>query len=296
MKVLVLLGGSSNEREVSIRSGENISSALKAAGHEVYDYDPGRGLEGVASYVRSVDCVFPILHGKEGEDGHIQAELERLGFKYLGATPIVAKNCFNKQSFKNRLAELDVPTPRWDVVSKDSIKSSDLTRAPYVLKPIEGGSSIDTQIIRDIAQPHSDEVFGRYDQMLLEELIQGPEITVAVLDKKSLPVVEIIPPSGQEFDYDNKYNGQSQEISPPKNIDPVIQKTAQQLSEKIHEAFGVRHLSRTDFMVDSQGQLYAIDLNIMPGLTAQSLYPKAALAAGMSLPELVDEFLKLATE
>lgn len=295
MKILVLLGGKSNEREVSFRSGENISSALRAAGFDVYDYDPTQGYDGLKNYVGVVDCVFPILHGAGGEDGEIQHELEKLGFKYLGSDSEVSAACFNKARFKELLNKLSILTPGWEVVDKESFGLSDISKNKYVLKPIGGGSTLDTFIVRD-GSPIDLEVFDKYGQMLLEELIEGTEITVPVLDKSALPVIEIIPPKGKEFDYENKYNGATQELCPPLHVPADLQAKAQKLSEQIHDQVGAQHLSRVDIMIDMSGNLYVLEINTIPGLTSQSLFPKSAAVAGLSMPQLVQHFVKLVTE
>ncbi|HET9850154.1 MAG TPA: D-alanine--D-alanine ligase [Candidatus Saccharimonadales bacterium] len=297
MKVLVLSGGNSPEREVSLRSGENIRSALRDSGHKVYDYDPAGGYGGLDEYVGKVDVVFPILHGAGGEDGEIQEELEARQFNYLGSGPRASADCFNKVKTKEILNKLSILTPKYEIVTADSFAGSALTKKPYVLKPIEGGSTIDAFIVRapDSAQIDVD-ILKRYKSMLLEELVDGKEITVPVLGNKSLPVIEIIPPAGREFDYENKYNGESQELCPPKNVDEGIQRRAQQLALQAHRALGARHLTRSDFIVDSGGQIWALEINTMPGMTAESLYPKSALAAGINIAQLVDRFTEMSLQ
>jgi D-alanine-D-alanine ligase len=297
MKLLVLLGGASNEREVSLRSGKAVSDALKAAGHEVLEYDPKDGFVGLASFVGKVDCVFPILHGKGGEDGEVQAELEKLGFKYLGADSRASKLCYDKVEFKKILNKLSILTPKGEVVSEESIKTSAIIDRPYVLKPIDGGSSVDSFVVRDpLNQSYDPKVFKNYKRMLLEELIEGTEITVSILGDSSLPVIEIIPPEGKEFDYENKYNGATQEICPPENVSENIQQAAQKLAELIHKEVGVRHLSRTDIIIDKEDKLWVLELNTIPGLTFQSLFPKAAKTSGISFEDLVQKFLDLTLE
>ena len=294
MKVLVLLGGTSNEREVSFRSGGAVADALRAAGYEVLEYDPAEGYAGLSQFVGKVDCVFPILHGKGGEDGSIQLELEKLNLKYLGSDSKVSRLCFNKNEFKKILNKLSILTPKWEVVNGENVAQSELINHPYVLKPIGGGSTIDAYIVRDPKSAGYDEqVFEKYQQMLLEELIEGDEVTVSVLSDTALPVIEIIPPEGQEFDFENKYNGATKEICPPKNVSAEHQTEAQKSAVKIHEIVGARHLSRVDFMIDRSGKLYVLELNTMPGLTGQSLYPKSAAEAGLPMPELVSEFVKM---
>jgi D-alanine-D-alanine ligase len=294
MRILVLLGGVSNEREVSLRSGKAVEEALKRSGHEVLEYDPAEGYEGLAKYVGQVDFVFPILHGQGGEDGELQTELERLGFKYLGSDSAVCKLCFDKNAFKEKIQAFNVPTPAWEVVTEETFQNSPLRQKPYVLKPIEGGSTIDCFIIRNLASDSPDlKIFDKHQEMLLEELIEGTEITIPVLDKKALPVIEIIPPEGKEFDYENKYNGASQEICPPKNVATEKQQEAQKIAETVHNKLGVRHLSRTDIMIDKVGKLWVLELNTIPGLTDQSLFPKSAKMAGIPMEDLVQKFLDL---
>jgi D-alanine-D-alanine ligase len=294
MKVMVLLGGASSEREVSLRSGRAVSEALQAAGHEVSEYDPQNGYEGLREYVGRVDCVFPILHGKGGEDGTVQAELDKLGFKYLGANSEVSKLCFDKELFKQMLNKLSILTPRGELVTKNSVQYSQLLQKPYVLKPVDGGSSVDTFMIRDPAnQSYNAQVFDHYQLMLLEELIEGSEITVPVLGNQALPVIEIIPPQGKEFDYENKYNGATQELCPPQHVSAEKQQEAQRLAEKIHKTAGVHHLSRTDIIIDKEGEMWVLELNTIPGLTDQSLFPKAAAVAGISMQQLMQKFLDI---
>lgn len=317
MKVLVLLGGDSPEREVSLRSGAAVRDALTDNGHEVFVYDPKDGYEGLQQYVGKVDCVFPILHGKGGEDGEVQAELEKLGFKYLGADSKVSKLCFDKEKFKKLLIsvkdslldlsseaakispsreryKLSFEIPKSEIVTKNSIQHSPLLQRPYVLKPIDGGSSLDTFVVRDPKnQSYNKAVFEHYQLMLLEELIEGTEITVPVLGNQALPVIEIIPPTGGEFDYENKYNGASQELCPPQHVDETKQKEAQTLAERVHKAAGTRHLSRTDIIIGKDGRLWVLELNTIPGLTDQSLFPKAAAVAGINMQQLVQKFLDL---
>jgi len=297
MKILVLLGGVSNEREVSLRSGRAVADALKASGHEVVEYDPQQGLEGLAQFVGKVDCVFPILHGKGGEDGTIQAELEKLGFKFLGSGSQVSQVCFDKNKFKEILNKLSILTPQSEIVTRISIGASPLLQRPYVLKPLNGGSSLDAFIIRDpVNRAYDPRIFDHYQLLILEQLIEGTEITVPVLGDAALPVIEIIPPQGGEFDYANKYNGETQELCPPQHIDAAKQQEAQRLTEQIHKAVGARHLSRTDIIIDSEGKMWVLEINNIPGLTETSLYPKAAAVAGINMQQLVQKFLDLAMQ
>jgi D-alanine--D-alanine ligase len=277
-----------------MRSGRAVADAASKDGHEVSEYDPMQGYAGLDDFVGKVDVVLPILHGKGGEDGEIQSELEARNFKYLGADSKVSALCANKVQLKEILNKSSITTPAGQVVDKESFSSSPLISRPYVLKPIDGGSTIDTFIVRDPTRPPDLSVFEKYEQMLIEELIEGTEITVPVLGDAALPVIEIIPPTGKEFDYENKYNGATQEICPPTNVSQDLQAEAKQLAEKVHKAAGVHHLSRTDIIIDKDSKLWVLEINTIPGLTSQSLFPKAAAQAGLTFEQLVDKFVQMA--
>jgi len=298
MKILVLEGGDSNEREISFRSSKSVKKALKELGHELIVHDPKDGTNKLKDYKGKVDIVFPILHGGIGENGGIQKILEKHGFKYLGADSESSTICFYKPNFKKVLSKSDIVLPGGEVVNKSSIRKSNYLKKPFVLKPIGGGSSVDVFIVRDPNNIPGElfEALDRYDEMLIEELIDGVEITVPVLGKRALPVIEIIPPVNEEFDFENKYNGKTKELCPPENVSKKLQKDAQAIAENVHNTLKVRHLSRTDMIITPDGKIYVIELNTMPGLTDQSLFPKAAKQDGMDMKALVSEFVKLANE
>jgi len=295
MQVIVLGGGNSPERAVSLRSSKAVAAALREAGYEVIEKDPADGIEFLDDLPK--DCiVFPILHGAEGEDGSIQLELENRGLKFLGSGSESSRNCFDKDEARKILVSQGIKMPEAGVVSFETYSSHPLKTKPHALKAARGGSSIGTYLVKDpenIDEAKVKEVFDLDNKAVIEELIVGPEITVPVLGEKALPVIEIIPPESGEFDYENKYNGQTQELIPSINVSEEKQKEAQELAEAVHKIMGCRHLSRTDIMMSSAGDLFVLEINTIPGMTDQSLYPKAAAAAGLSMPELMKEFIKL---
>jgi D-alanine-D-alanine ligase len=298
MKILVLLGDNSPEREVSLRSGAAVTAALKEAGFEVEQYDPVNGDEGLNEAVSRNDIVFPILHGINGEDGVIQAKLESMGKPFLGSTAAVSKVTFDKQVTHSLLEKASVLMPKFAIVSSSNI-GHELFQKPFVLKPIEGGSSLDTIIARHNSEKYIQkaiELLKKYPEMLLEELIEGLELTVPVLDENPLPVIAIVPPTDFEFNYDNKYNGKTQEICPvpPSMVPENKQKESQEIALKVHRVLGARHLSRTDIIMSNDGKLYVLEINTMPGMTDQSLMPKAAAVAGYSMEKLVKKFVEIA--
>ena len=214
--IIVLCGGSSPEREVSLRSGAAVTKALEARGHEVRIVDPQDGLQHYGAELEYAEVVFPILHGAGGEDGAAQQVLEKVHVPFVGASSTASALCFNKQRTKERLREAGILTPTSTIVTVDTMWESLLATAPFVLKPLDGGSSIDTFIVRDPESADKlaiENALRAHKQMLLEELIEGLEMTVGVLGEQALPPVEIIPPEGGDFDYDNKYNGQTAEVS-----------------------------------------------------------------------------------
>lgn len=295
MKVLVLGGGTSNEREASLRSAKTVANAARRAGLDVMESDPQD--EPLALDKISKDTiVFPILHGAYGEDGEVQTELEKRQLPFLGSGSQASAGCWDKWHALNVISGAGVMIARSELVTRENLKKSPLIKNPYVLKVRRGGSSLGVLIARDPALVRNDqiaEVFNMEEPAILEELVTGIEITVAVLDDRPLPVVEIHPPQDKEFDYDNKYNGQSQELSPPQNVSIEGQKEAQRLAVASHKALGCRHLSRTDMIIKDDGSIFVFDVNTMPGLTDQSLYPKAAAVADMTMPQLVAKFAEL---
>ncbi len=292
-KILILGGGVSPERQVSLRSAKAVAAAAREAGFGVLEGDPANGLEILDRQAGIM--VLPVLHGKNGEDGVIQKELEARGLPYLGTESDASIACFDKWTTRLGLTHAGLPMSTAELVDETSYFKSPLTTKPHVLKIVHGGSSIGTMICRD-AKPDEQEVseiFAMEDKAVLESLIEGTEITVPVLDRRALPVIEIVPPTDGEFDYDNKYNGKTQEIVPPKSVSEELQKRAQRLAEKAHAAMGCRHLSRVDMMIDKKNSIYILEVNTMPGLTNQSLYPKSAAVAGMDMPRLVTKFVDM---
>lgn len=289
MKVLVLYGGTSNERAVSIRSGKVVLRALSSSPHTVRGADPAKSNFDLTSELEGVDVVFPVLHGEPGESGDLQKKLDDLGIRYVGSGPEACRLTFDKGLYKEELDRLGIRNARWEVVKESDFYKSRLLESAFVLKPLNGGSSLDTLIINDVSRiPRAtvSRVFNKYGTMLLEELIEGQEITVGVLKNKPLPIILIEPPEGAVFDYTNKYNGKTKETASPSSISSLIQKQAQELALFIHQQLGCKDLSRTDMIVSKAGELYVLETNTLPGMTDESLFPKAAKASGLGMDDL----------
>ena len=294
MKVVVLGGAISPERQVSLRSAKAVTEAAQTAGHEVAFADPADGLE-ILDDLRDA-VVLPILHGKNGEDGVIQKELEARSLPFLGSDSASSIACFDKWTTRLELTSAGILMPKAALVDEKSYNTSALAKSHHVLKIVHGGSSIGTLVVRkdeDEDEQAVSEIFAMEDKAVLEQLIEGTEITVPVLDGKALPVIEIIPPVGGEFDYDNKYNGRTQELCPPKSLSQEVQARAQALAEQVYKIMGARHLARVDMMIDGDSKIYVLEINTMPGMTGASLYPKSAAVAGYDMPALVNKFIEL---
>lgn len=295
MTIIVLGGGVSPERDVSIRSAKSVAAAARDAGYDVIEADPKDGL-GVLNDLGDDVIVFPILHGAGGEDGILQAELEKRHIKFLGTGSAASKNCFDKWLTREILQKNSISIPKGELVTADTYRQSQLSKKSHVLKTPKGGSSIGTYVVRNPNNTNQDkiaEIFSMGEKAVLEELITGTEITVPVLGETALPIIEIRPPNNGEFDYGNKYNGATQELCPPESVSADIQESAARLAEKVHRVMNARHLSRTDIMIDEYNSLYVLEINTIPGMTDQSLYPKSARVYGLSMPELIKKFVEL---
>lgn len=289
----VVCGGDSSERDVSLRSGSAVAEALRSEGHNVTVLDTSDSDEAICS----CDVVFPVLHGVGGEDGQLQARLEQNRTKFVGSGSVASQLCMDKASYREKMSNAGFLIARGATVTWDGYRENVLSRAPHVVKPIDGGSTIDTYIVRDVTQMDGNRIadyFSRHEKMILEELIIGDEITVGVLGTKALPVIEIIPPQNEEFDYENKYNGKTQELCPPQHVAEHIQHKAQELTVAIHLAAGCRDFSRTDFIITPDEKYYLLETNTIPGMTGQSLYPKMAATEGIAFSELCDRLVQMA--
>jgi len=295
MKILVLGGGTSPERDVSLRSAAAVTRALEEAGFEVQTADPKNGYD-VLRQLAPGTIVLPILHGAEGEDGGTQKILEDAGLPFLGSTSEVSRVCFDKDIVREKLKEAEIPVAEGASVTAETYPENPISKQPHVLKAQRGGSSIGTYIVRNPSEldpAKVDEVFSLDDHAILETLIEGVEITVPVLDGMALPVIEIVAPEDGEFDYENKYNGKSQEICPADSLTSEQQIAAQKLAEQVDKLLGCRHLSRIDMFMQPDGSFIVLEANTIPGLTDQSLFPLSARVAGMPMPQLVTKFIEL---
>jgi len=275
MKVSVLAGGVSGEREVSLRSGAAVAKALRSIGVKVLEVDVKE--KGV-KVPQGTDICFLALHGTYGEDGEVQRELEAAGMPFTGSGSEASALAFDKLKARDAMLAAGVPMAE----SQEWTPACDW-KPPYVLKPVASGSSLGTFLVRaeEKAKKAVKEAKKWKDGgMMIERLIEGAEMTVGILGEQALPVIEVRPAKGF-YDYKNKYtSGATQYLCPA----PIPKEKAQELQElalKAHRSLGCEVLSRVDIMVDAEGKAYVLEVNTLPGMTDLSLLPKAGRAAGI---------------
>jgi D-alanine-D-alanine ligase len=301
LNITLLAGGISAEREVSLMTGAEIEKSLRAAGHNVFVSDVGpENLVGLDH--RPCDLVFPALHGKFGEDGEIQKILEQRGIPYVGSGPAASKLAIDKAGTKARLLENGIPTANWQVVYSHKFKDSWTPAAgvgyPCVIKPLTEGSSVGCKICRDAAtaRAHLAEYLPKYGAMLAERFIDGFELTVGILDGKTLPVIQILPDTrGEFYDYQAKYISNDTRYLFDIDLPASVLAHVSHAAELTHQYVGARHLSRVDVMVErATMEPFVLEINTLPGFTTHSLVPKAAERAGIDFVSLCDRLARMA--
>jgi D-alanine-D-alanine ligase len=297
VRVAVVMGGPSTEREVSIESGQAVMKALASLGHEAQSLDfDGRFIDALRE-IRP-DVVFNALHGTGGEDGTLQGILEWMGIPYTGSDLTGCALAMDKHLTKKLLAAEGLPTPAWDTFDLDGGTLPLLPGSlnlPLVVKPRAGGSSAGVSIVRT-HEEWTKTMIGvvpKTAHILAEEYVPGREFSSAILGEEPLPLVEII--AGDEFySYDAKYKPGGSRHLVPAPIDPDLTARLQMLALSVHRLLGLRDYSRTDFIVTREGRPYILEINALPGLTPLSLFPDEARAAGISFEALIERLVQSA--
>ncbi|WP_456325146.1 D-alanine--D-alanine ligase family protein [Desulfonauticus submarinus] len=295
MRILLIAGGWSSEKEVSLAGAKEIKKSLLSLGHEVTLFNLTPNLNELIKYAKNHDFAFINLHGSPGEDGTIQALLEDLKIPYQGSRPFPSFLCLNKLFFKQILLNHNLPTPKWTLYKKDLEHFSFPSEFPLIIKPNLGGSSVGIKIIKN-QQEFLNLKLNPETEYLIEEFIQGTELTCGVLGQKALPPVLIKPNKSFFFDYTSKYEPNGAEEICPAPIENSLTQTLQELALKVHTLFGLSDYSRTDFMLDKKGNIYILEVNTLPGMTPTSLLPKEAQAIGLNFSQLIKRLLELGLE
>ncbi|HTL27945.1 MAG TPA: D-alanine--D-alanine ligase [Tepidisphaeraceae bacterium] len=293
MKVTVLYGGPSAEREISLVSGKAVIDGLRAAGHDVFpsDISPAdlKGLDHPA------DVIFPVLHGQFGESGELQEILEARKLSFVGSGSKASHVGINKVETKRVWEKAGLPTPQYVIVNRQNIGSAGM-QAPAVVKAFGSGSSIDVYICKsadDLAEKIK-LVVDKHGEALVEQYIKGPELTVGILEEKALAPIRIVP-KAEFFDYNAKYKAADTEHRFDTGLPPQLVKECQDLAERANNVLGARDLARIDIMIDEKTHRpYLLEINTLPGFTPKSLLPEAAAHAGIPFNQLVDRLVKRA--
>jgi D-alanine-D-alanine ligase len=331
MKVAVLFGGTSEERDVSIASGAEVVKALRSAGHEVVAVDTATGVltadretkllrTGVAPLppgreeldmletgdptalthapeLDGVDVLFLALHGGTGEDGTLQALLDLVGIPYTGSGMLGSAMAMDKDITKRLLRDAGIPTAAWLMAPVSADEVADALGWPVVVKPSKQGSTVGLSVVHgpDELDTAVELAFRFDDEVMVERFVAGRELTVPIVGEDTLPVGEIITKS-EIFDYESKYQpGLAEEIFPAE-IPEEVRLEAQRLAQETHRVLKLEGFSRVDFRLDDSGGLWCLEVNTLPGMTSNSLVPKSAKAAGIAFPRLCERICEIAIE
>jgi D-alanine-D-alanine ligase len=324
MKIAVLFGGTSEERDVSIASAAQIIPALRTLGHEVFAVDTATGrlpaaderrlleasvsaeppsttaiadmrskaaatLSSAAFEIQDVDVVLLALHGGAGEDGRIQAMLDLAGLPYTGSNHIASAAAMDKELAKRLFRSVGVPTPNWLMAPARADDVTKVLNWPVIVKPNKQGSTVGLSVVRDSSQlaPAIERASAFDSEVMIEQFVPGREFTVGILEGKALPVGEIVAP-GEVFDYQSKYQaGGAREVFPA-DLPAAEAQVMQRYALLAHNVLKLGAYSRIDFRRDPAGNCWCLEANSLPGMTATSLLPQAAKAAGITFPELLE--------
>ncbi len=319
LKVGVLRGGPSSEYNVSLKTGQSVMENLSEKYQPIDIFIDKEGtwhIEGLPhepyQAFKKVDLIFNAMHGEYGEDGKVQQILDTHNIPYTGSRSLGSAMAMNKLTSKNIFSQYGLKTPSHKILKikpEDDIQDHALELfrnfpVPFIIKPISTGSSVGVYLAKDFPAivEGLNKAAANFSDLLIEEYIAGREATVGVIDNfrnqplYSLPAIEIRPPKKNVFfDLDAKYSGKSQEICPG-NFSHAEKEQLQELAKQAHQALGLRHYSRSDFIVTPRRGIFILETNTLPGLTSESLFPKALNAVGSNLPDFLDHVLQLAMD
>lgn len=309
-RVVVLAGGLSHERDVSLRSGRRVSEALRHAGVEVEVRDVDADL--VPSLLADPPaCVIPLLHGESGEDGAVREVLEMLRIPYVGSSPRACRVAFDKPVAKSVVSRAGLHTPTSVALSHETFRELGARALmdgllghlglPLMVKPARGGSALGCTVVRDAEELPSAMVqaFAYGPVAVVERFVEGVEVTVPVVDDgsgaRALPAVEIIADGGV-YDYTARYTAGSTEFTVPARVSAEVAAECARVAEEAHRVLGLRDLSRSDLVVDAEGTVWFLEVNVAPGMTETSLVPLSVQGAGLDLGEMLAGLVRRAEE
>jgi D-alanine-D-alanine ligase len=327
VKIAVLFGGASAERDVSIASAAQVVRALRNSGHDVLAVETSRGLlapaqerellsQGIdrapprdlamvsgglpavvgSGRLKEVDLVFLALHGGAGEDGTIQAALDLAGVRYTGSGMLGSALAMDKDIAKRLFLAAGVPTPKWLMAPADPAAVVNQLGLPVIVKPNSQGSTVGLTLVREASALSAaiEHAAGFDSEVMIEQYIPGRELTVGILEDTALAVGEIIPLTGEIFDYAAKYQADAAREIFPADLPAATADGVRQLGLLAHRALKLSSYSRVDFRLDPQGRLWCLEVNTLPGLTGGSLLPQSAAAVGIGFQELCERICRAA--
>ncbi|MGD9955478.1 MAG: D-alanine--D-alanine ligase [Candidatus Nanopelagicales bacterium] len=309
-RVVILAGGLSPERDVSVRSGRRVADALRVAGLTVDVLDADAGLLAALAADRP-SCVVPLLHGAPGEDGAIRGVLDALGLPYVGSTPDACRSSFDKPVASARVRAAGIAVPEQFVLAATTFRELGAAAVldavvqslglPLMVKPTRGGSSLGASVVRSASELPGAMMaaFAYGDTALIERFVTGTEVAVSVVDDgsgpRALPVVEIVPDGGF-YDYAARYTAGETEFFVPARLSDDVLAACAAAATTVHGTLGLRHWSRVDLIVDADGTPWFLEVNVAPGMTETSTFPQAVAAAGLDLGPLVAGLVEQATK
>lgn len=299
-RVGVVYGGQSAEREVALGSGRTVIRALREAGYQVAEHDV-TGRPALINWLQTteLDLVFPVLHGRGGEDGTLQGLLEWLGIPYVGSGVLASALAMDKLRSKWVFGASQIATPPFAVVrsAEECTALASQLEYPVMVKPVHEGSSIGMSRVEDASGlSEACALAFQFDtEVMIEQFVMGKEYTVAVIGDQALPVIGLQPASGF-YDYNAKYIADDTHYALPSGLSDAMETEVKALSVKAFQALGCQGWGRVDLMMDSAGQPFVLEVNTIPGMTDHSLVPKASVAHGWPLPELMHRILATVPE
>jgi D-alanine-D-alanine ligase len=287
-KVAVLLGGPGKEREVSLRSGAAVAKALRSCGAIVEEVDVA-GPDFVLP--ADTDLAYNMIHGTFGEDGQIQEILDARGIAYTGEGAAGSRVAFDKILSKRQFDAAGVPSAKWHIIRAGEQPQLAL---PFVIKAPRQGSSVGVHIIKDASEVPAAlaDCFQFGDEVLVEEFLQGRELTIGILGQEALPIVEIVPHEGF-YDYEHKYTKGASDYFVPADIGPEATQQVQKAAVAAHKSLGLEVYSRVDILLTPEGRIGVLEINTIPGMTETSLLPKAAAVVGLDFPALCEKIAEI---
>lgn len=292
MRITVLYGGPSAEREVSLVSGGAVIDALRAMGHDVFPSDISPS--DLSALDRPVDVIFPVLHGAFGESGELQEILEQRRLVFVGSGSKASRLGMDKAASKRAWEAAGLPTPAYEVLTRTQRRGK--IAAPCAVKALDSGSSIDVYICHsaDETSKAIDAVLERHERVLVEQFVAGPELTVGLLEEQPLAPIRIVPKRAF-FDYEAKYKAADTEHRFDTGLSADLIERCRELAREANAVIGARDLGRIDIMIDQQTlRPYLLEINTLPGFTPKSLLPEAANHAGIGFGQLVDRLARRA--